>query len=173
MNGVKKSMATEKFRFGRIDGMVIEKTTFRTTDGTEFESKEEAIAHEQVNEAYEAYKDAVKKLSIAIAEKLVTADGKPFKFGYQYNYYYIAGPFSTMPAVRELKIDPWKFEIDGRDFGVVQGYSFDGEKCVDVKCNVQDLYTSRRKAWEEVLESLEGKKESIDSYAEQIKSTKL
>jgi hypothetical protein len=60
---------------------MIMKLTYKTTDGTEFDTQEKAIAHENVTEAYKGYQDAARKLQIAIGEKLITADGYPFMIG--------------------------------------------------------------------------------------------
>jgi hypothetical protein len=72
---------------------------FKATDGKEFQTQEEAIAHENVALAYKTYQDAVEALNAAIGEKLVTADGYPFKIGGHTNYYYVSGRFSGRPDV--------------------------------------------------------------------------
>jgi hypothetical protein len=150
--------------------MVSQKVTFTATDGTEFESKEEAIAHEQVTEAYKAYQAAVKKLNIAIAEKLVTADGVPFQVEGYATYYYIFGQFdSDRPTVKDVKIDYWNFYLLPDDFGSVRGYFYNGTDRVDSTFRVDMLYADQRKAWRKVLESLDSKKQGLDSYAEMIK----
>jgi hypothetical protein len=150
--------------------MVSEKLTFTATDGTEFYTKEEAIAHEQVDEAYNAYQDAVKALNIAIAEKLVTADGVPFQVEGWVDYYYIFGQFdSDRPVVKDVKIDHWNFCLLPNDFGSVRGYFHNGEKRVDSTFRVDMLYVDQHKAWRKVLESLDSKKQGLDSYAEMIK----
>jgi hypothetical protein len=150
--------------------MVIEKITFKSTDGTEFDSKEEAIAHEQVDEAYKAYQDAVKALNIAIAEKLVTADGVPFKIGGRTHYSCILGQFSSgRPIVRDFAVDYWTFQLEPNNFSTVKGSYFDGDKRVDAVFEVAQLYAKEENAWQEVLESLDSKKQGLDSYAEIIK----
>jgi hypothetical protein len=150
--------------------MVIEKITFRSTDGTEFDTKEDAIAHEQVTEAYEAYQAAVKKLNIAIAEKLVTADGVPFKVCGLTSYYSIFGiSNSVRPVVKEVTVDPWTFELDHNNFCYIKCVYHDGDKRIESRFDVKDLYVDQRKAWEEVLESLDSKKLGLYSYASLIK----
>ena len=150
--------------------MVSEKVTFTATDGTEFESKEEAIAHEQVDEAYKAYQAAVKGLNTAIAEKLRTADNVPFKVGGHTTYYYIFGMFnSDRPVVKEVTIDCWTFELAPNNFGYVKGSYHDGEKRIESRFEIECLYTNHSKAWHEVLKSLDSKKQGLDSYAEMIK----
>jgi hypothetical protein len=150
--------------------MVSQKVTFTATDGTEFDTKEEAIAHEQVTEAYKAYQDAVKGLNIAIAENLTTADGVPFKVGGRTSYYYIFGKFnSDRPVVKDVTIDYWTFELVRNNFGSVKGSYHDGEKRIESKFEIEGLYTNYSKAWQEVLKSLDSKKQGLDSYAEMIK----
>jgi hypothetical protein len=150
--------------------MVIEKLTFTATDGTEFDTKEEAIAHERVDEAYKAYQDAVKGLNIAIVEKLVTADGVPFQVEGWVDYYYIFGLFdSDRPTVKEVKIDSWKFELTSNNFAYIKGSFYNGTDRVDSNFRIDMLYVDQSKAWHKVLESLDSKKQGLDSYAEMIK----
>ena len=55
--------------------MADETNVYKTSDGTEFASQEEAIIHEQVQDSYKQYKEALRNLNIAIAGNFKTADG--------------------------------------------------------------------------------------------------
>jgi hypothetical protein len=143
--------------------MVSEKRTFTATDGKEFDSKEDAIAHEQITEAYKAYTEAVEKLQIAISEKLVTADGHPFKIGGHTRYYYIPNPFSSHPTVVDIIVSFYGFELDNHNHRrALAEYYVDGSMKAIV-CDIDDIYVSSKKAWEKAIELYQGKKMDIDN----------
>lgn len=150
--------------------MVSQSIKFTTTDGEEFDTQEEALEHEQVHEAERKYKEAVKELEIAIASKLKTADGHPFKISGHSEYWYVFGRFnSTRPVVKRVIINKYRFELINNDHGKIKGISCDWDKEQEMEFSVEYLYKNENKAWEEVFEILKERKQSMDDYKNQIK----
>jgi hypothetical protein len=145
------------------------KLTYKTTDGTEFDAQEKAIAHENVTEAYKAYQDAARNLQIAIGEKLITADGYPFEIGGHSRYYYIQGEFSLYPKVLEVTVCKWTFELVRHNHCRVKAEYYADEKMNEIVCNIDLLYKSLPSAEKKLIEILEGKKIAIDGRISGIK----
>ena len=149
------------------------KPVYRTTDGSEFSTQEDAIAHENVSEAYQSYQDAVANLQKAIAEKLVTADGHPFKIGGHTNYYYIAGVFSSSPRVVDVVVSYHNFELYNHDFCKIKAEYYADNKMNEIFCEIECLYKSPQKAIEKLIHLLEGKKVAIDDLIQLTKKNCL
>jgi predicted nucleic acid-binding Zn finger protein len=145
------------------------KLTYKTTDGTEFDTQEKAIAHENVTEAYKAYQDAVKKLQKSIGEKLVTADGFDFVLGGNTNYYYIRGEFSYCPAVVNVVVCYWNFHLSRHNYGRIKAEYYEDGKMTEIFCDIDSLYKFETNANEKLIKILEDKKTVIDGRISGIK----
>jgi hypothetical protein len=145
---------------------------YKTTDGTEFSSQEDAIAHENVTEAYKGYKDAVEKLQCAIGSKLMTADGFDFKIGGHTNYYYIIHPFTMNPRVIDV-VCYYKFELSRYNHAKIKGEYFDGDKMIEIWCDIDSIYKSCPNAYKKLIELWEEKKINIDEKIKVFKSNYL
>ncbi|MEN9870275.1 MAG: hypothetical protein RLZZ171_1263 [Cyanobacteriota bacterium] len=145
------------------------KLTYKTTDGTEFDTQEKAIAHENVTEAYKAYQDAARKLQFAIGEKLITADGYPFVIGGYTRYYYIHGDFSFYPRVIDITICHWNFELSRHNYGRVRAEYYVDGKMDEIFCDIDSLYTFEANANKEIVKILEKRKTAIDRRIGEIK----
>jgi hypothetical protein len=145
------------------------KLTYKTTDGTEFDTQEKAIAHEAVTEAYKAYQDAVNKLQIAIASKLITADGSQLFLGGNSKYYYIQGEHSFSPQVIGITVCHWGFELCRHDYGRVRAEYYADGGMKEVFCDIDSLYEFKANANKKIVKILEGKKTEIDRRIGEIK----
>jgi hypothetical protein len=145
------------------------KLTYKTTDGTEFDTQEKAIAHENVTEAYKAYQDAARNLQIAIGEKLITADGHPFVIGGHTRYYYIYGDFSFYPRVIDITICHWTFELFRHNYGRVRAEYYADGKMDEIFCDIDSLYRFEANANKKIVKILEERKTEIDRRIGEIK----
>lgn len=150
--------------------MVSQSIKFKTTDGEEFDTQEEALEHEQVHEAERKYKEAVKELEIAITGKLKTADGHPFTISGYSEYWYILGRFySDRPTVKRVVVDKYNFELINDNYGKIKGVKCDWDEKKELAFDIEYLYVSEKKAWEKVIDILKERKRSIDDYENKIK----
>jgi hypothetical protein len=146
---------------------------YKTTDGTEFSSQEDAIAHENVTEAYKGYKDAVEKLQCAIGSKLITADGYPFIIGGHTNYYYIVNPFTMNPTVVDIVVSFHNFEIDKYNHSKIRSEYYDGNKMIEIWCDIDSIYKSCPNAYEKLIKLWEEKQINIDEAIKVFRSNYL
>jgi hypothetical protein len=153
--------------------MADESKLYKTSDGKEFAFQEEAIIHEQVQDAYKQYKESLRNLNIAIAGNFKTADDHLFKVGGSAKYYCILGHYSSSPIVSEVSVSKWKFEIDEHDFAKVKVERFDGNKMIEIWCEVGELYQSQEAAYTKLIELLEEKKENLDNHIHHVRENYL
>ena len=81
---------------------VVEKT-YRTSDGNEFRSEEDAIRHETLENARSALDQAQHRFIIALAESQKTADGQPFSFR-NWAYYRVRDCYGSLPSVERVSL---------------------------------------------------------------------
>lgn len=79
-------------------------TKFQTSDGQEFDNKEEAERHEDVTAAFREWERASEKLDKIIAENTRTADGELFSTRMLQRYYVVRERYGQIPQMFEL---PW------------------------------------------------------------------
>lgn len=75
---------------------------YRTSDGREFRSQEEAERHEKLHEAADKYKNATWFFCAALAETQRTADDQPFELKWG-DYYVIAHSWAGLPQLRKVQ----------------------------------------------------------------------
>lgn len=91
--------------------MIKAKTTYKTTDGKEFEDEAEAIAHEEIITLKRAFDSARFAYGRALAQREKTIDGYPFEIRY-HTYYYIQ-QFTGMPYLADVTFaNDWEFTLD-------------------------------------------------------------
>lgn len=148
---------------------------FETSDGQEFDTKEEAERHDKLTEAKAEFDTAQRKLLVAFAETCKTADGHAFEFGW-HKYSYI-DQFIGWPNLREIEFwRAWdqqfridtenddeliliKSEPDRSSHWLTRNYEF----------RISDLYHDRAEALNALIAKQE---EEIERRKMELKKTK-
>lgn len=131
-------------------------TKFETSDGKEFDTKEEAERHDELILARKAYKDARHTLGVILARSQKTADGVPFDFSLLRDYYYISDGWASLPALRRVSFYIWNFEFDERDVFEIKQWDERGKgEQMMITYKINELYYSEREAKKALLDAQE------------------
>ena len=136
-------------------------TKYTTTDGREFNSKDEAERHDALITARDAYEFARHRFAECLARTQRTSDGHLFDFNGIRTYYYVSYNFWGMPALSEVPYMGRFWDFDDRD-GFVFNYK-DGDRWREYA--IRDMYADKREAEKAVLEAQERR---LQDYSEQV-----
>lgn len=90
---------------------------YKTTDGREHETKEDAERAQALIDAEHAYEQAKRAFETALGQSVRTADGKPFRFGYLTSWYIVQWAYNAPPRVVEVTASWYDRDVvleDGR-----------------------------------------------------------
>jgi hypothetical protein len=85
--------------------------TYETSDGREFEDKDEADRHEELITARREYDEARQKFNQALVKTQKTADDEPFDFGLFRTYFVITDSWAQIPSLKRVNFLGWNFEV--------------------------------------------------------------
>lgn len=118
-------------------------SVFKTTDGGEFSTGEEAAKHQAILDAKANWEDACRRYGEALLAAAKTADGEVVELSLMRDYWYVHPGFvGQMPRLLRVSFYRWNCTYDERD-GLTITESTDG-RCSHYK--VSELYVDRQKA---------------------------
>lgn len=108
----------------------------------------------------------IRLLDKAIAESVLTGDGKPFKLGYCEHYYLIAGQYSnhSIPSVIPVTVSTLHFELSDYNFARIKVRHMESDNGSWV--SIDDLYFDKDAADKALVKILKKKREWIDAEIE-------
>lgn len=125
-------------------------TRFRTSDGNEYPTKEEAEKHEALIEAEADFERAKRRFGYALAETQETADGLAFKWSNPRDYWRVHWPYGAPPRlerVEYLGLGDTEVRRDGEHVEIVKRTYRDGS--YDYRTyRISELYGSESAAKE-------------------------
>ena len=97
--------------------MVKRQVTYKTDDGKEYETPEEAEKHSQIVTLQKAYETARGKLGISLLQNQTTADGESFRIAPGPNYYLLLKYSHCPPRIIEVHFywTHWDWFLDDKD----------------------------------------------------------
>lgn len=122
------------------------KPTFETSDGREFDTKQEAERHEELTTARRTYVEARRQYTRALASSHKTADGEQFETGAMRTYYYVTKWVEYLPRIGEVSFYFWNCDIDDKDEGVIVQDESDGRNHRRVTYRISELYYHKKNA---------------------------
>jgi hypothetical protein len=145
---------------------------FETSDGRDFTDEKEAERHQQLIDARGQYQQGLTNLGQLLAERLKTADGKPFQVGILRNYYVIHEPMAGLPYLRHVHFSlaygqPFGLGHDDDVYLIVR--EFDTNR-TQREYKVSDLYADNKEACKALLAAQEERLKEITEQVEQLRS---
>ena len=136
---------------------------YRSTDGNEYDTKEEAERHDALWNARNEFDNARKKFGKLLAETQTTGDGEAFEFGWR-SYWYVTPTWGGFPELRTIRFSEYQFDFDDSD--VFQIFNIeDGNR---KRYAISDLYVSKHKARAALIAAQEERvrffRETIDEH---------
>lgn len=140
---------------------------YKATDGTEWNSADEARRRDKVIDAIEVFHKAGDQVKECMLATAVTGDGQYFD-PRRTEYFYLYGILSPDgPYVERLYIHPWNMHVDvSRDALLLREYKHPGDRGgiregYYQDYDIEDLYTTRESAEEAVKKVLQGRLENL------------
>lgn len=100
--------------------------SFRTSDGEEFDSCDDAERHEAVLAAKESFETAAREYGEIMANEAQTADNERIELFCMHDYFYINPNYFGIPDVRRVSFYRWNCHYDLRD-GLTISQETDGK----------------------------------------------
>lgn len=128
------------------------KQVFKSEDGQEFLTEEEARKHDKVLKAQSDYRDAQLTYHRALLRSLKTADGAFFDFGLFNDYYYVDDwGMGSLPYLNKVHFHGWNFQLDEADEAGITMRDGTNHRWF----RISDLYVSKHEAQKALLKRQE------------------
>lgn len=143
-------------------------TTYRASDGREFNNEEHAKRHERLISIRDEYTVARQAYARALAESFKTADGKDFRID-RWHYYRLTPWYGDLPQVQEI-------HLSGRDLDIPENDPDEGSFLFKVngpdgkrelrKVNISNLYCTLAAANKACVAAQRGRLEELREQVE-------
>ena len=141
---------------------------YKSSDGQEFETEEQAQSHEELIEAKKQYETARSVYGQHLFESQKTADGHPFDLCAYRDYWYV-GRFLSFPLLERVSFHRGNCGLNDRDETVIIQHQDDDRGCRQfTEYSIGDLYLYEKNAQVALLAAQKERLEELSKSVEEL-----